>query len=367
MFKCGYLSHGIYTGFGMKGNNLPCCYVTKSDKKYNWQPNNGLLNGNFLTEVRKTAIAGNVPDICSDCVKQEKLTGTSPRLNNKYFDDETVKEVVTEEDVRYLQIRLSNVCNFKCTICSSNFSHLIGKEQGIKNPLESINDAEFNELKEKLPKMKNLQLLIFAGGEPFYNASMLIDLLDYVPKTAEVAAHTNGSVFNKPLLDKFRTFKRAVLTFSFDGSNRFFNYQRSNGNWDDVINNVKRIKKEYPLIKLRCDSTVSCVTFPDLPNFLIETEKLFGSRHVAIHFIQHPSYYQINLLKLEVLNKVKDLINDKVIIKNIDSAINNVPSNKTINDFWNYTEYLKKNRTDINDYVPEIKDLIREIDLPVSN
>lgn len=357
MFKCGYLSHGLYVSFGLKGNVIPCCYISNLDRDLSREPTDDLLNGPLIKRFRQTAIKGEIPDICQRCVDLEKLTGTSPRLENKCFNDTTVKEDISEEDVRYLQIRLSNVCNFKCTICGPAHSHLIGKEHKVKNSLTVIEDSVLADLKQRLPKMKNLQFVIFGGGEPFYNSSQLVELLDYIPKTVEIAVHTNGSVFNKELLDKFCTFNKPILTFSLDGSDRFFNYQRSNGNWSDVLKNIKKIKELYPNIRLNCDSTVTCVTLPNLKDFLKETKPLF--RRVRTHFIKFPKYYQINLLKEEVLNSIKNEMTDEVIVKNIEEAINNPPSEEIIKEFWNYTNYLIKNRTNIYDYIPEIEDLVR--------
>lgn len=357
MFKCGYLSHGLYVSFGLDGNVLPCCYISKSNSDLKREPTDDLLNGPLVKSFRQTAIKGDIPDICTDCVNLEKLTGRGPRLENIYFDDTTVKETIVEEDVRYLQIRLSNVCNFKCTICSSSYSHLIGKENGEKNPLKVIEDSVLTDLKQRLPKMINLKFVIFGGGEPFHNSNGLIELLDYIPRTAAIAAHTNGSVFNKPLLRKLSEFKTSVLTFSLDGTDRFFNYQRSNGNWNDVKKNIRKIQKFYPKIRMHCDHTATCVTLPNLKEFLRQTTPLFTK--VKIHFIKYPNYYQINLLKEEVLNHIKNQIKDEVIRKNINEAINNPPSDETIKEFWNYTDYLARNRTNIYDYIPEIKDYIR--------
>lgn len=357
MFKCGYLSHGLYVSFGLGGNVLPCCHISKTDRDLSRLPTDDLLNGPLVKRFRQTAINGEVPDICSNCVKQEKLTGHSYRLEKKYFNNTVVKETITEEDIRYLQIRLSNVCNFKCTICSPSYSHLIAKEYNDKNPLRVIEDSVLEDLKQKLPKMINLKFVIFGGGEPFYNSNDLIELLDYIPKTAKIAAHTNGSVFNKILLDKFNSFEESLLTFSIDGSEKYFNYQRSNGNWTEVINNVKKIKENYPTMRLHCDSTISCVTFPSLIDLIEKTKPLF--HQTRIHFIKHPEHYQINLVNDEILNSVKNKLDDEIIIKNIQNAIDNPPSKETIDEFWKYTDYLAKNRTNIYDYIPEIKDIIK--------
>ena len=71
MFKCGYLSHGMYVSFGLKGDVLPCCYASKntpSGKKYKTID---ILNGPLVTKLRKQALENKVPDICDGCMKKE--------------------------------------------------------------------------------------------------------------------------------------------------------------------------------------------------------------------------------------------------------------------------------------------------------
>ena len=97
MFKCGYLSHGLYVSFGLDGNVLPCCFTSKLDSNLKREPTDDLLNGPLVKSFRQTAIKGDIPDICTDCVKLEKLTGRGPRLENIYFNDTTVKEIIAEE------------------------------------------------------------------------------------------------------------------------------------------------------------------------------------------------------------------------------------------------------------------------------
>jgi len=358
MFKCGYLSHGMYVSFGLKGDVLPCCYASKntpSGKKYK---TTNILNGPLVTKLRKQALENKVPDICDGCMKKEEITGFSPRLSNYYFNDNTVKEVISEEDVRYIQVKLSNVCNFQCTICSAYDSHLIGKEEGHSNPLQLIDDDLYNELKEKLPKMSNLQLIIFSGGETFYNSKKLIDLLDYIPDTVKtVAMHTNGSLFNKPILDRLNEFKKTVLSFSFDGSGRFFEYQRRNGKWNIAFDNLKRIKENYSKIFLQCNNTITNTTLINLPDFIKEMQPYFSEMN--IHFIEHPEYYQINTVKPEVLKEIKSKINDNMIIKNIDYALNNPASDDSVKHFWKRVLYLNNKNHNIENFIPEIKEIIR--------
>jgi len=383
MFKCGYLSHGLFVSHSgvrfHKDEILPCCYsIGKNTHKLKTPSiNEDILNTPLLTTLRREAIKNIPPDACSDCVRKEQITGTSPRLQNYHFEDDVVKEIVTEEDIRYLHIRLSNVCNFQCTICSPNNSHLLAKEEGINPPLKIIDDSIFDMLKEKLPKMQNLKIIIFAGGEPFYNPNMLIELLEYIPKQTRVFFHTNGSVFNKELLDRLYQFENTSLSFSFDGSGRFFEYQRRNGKWNEVFDNLKKIKENYPNIRLQCNTTISCITLPNLYDFMNETYSFF--KGINLSFIISPEYYRINVLKEKTLldiqlkmNKFFDKIDSdenvksnlhinsrKIFDDNISHALINPASDTIIRNFWIRAEMLKIKGHDINDYVPEIRDLVR--------
>ena len=356
MFKCAYLSHGMYVSFDLKGDVLPCCYTSKHDVDRSGAVD--ILNGPTVSKLRRQALEDQVPDGCSGCIRKEHITGTSPRLHNYVFNDDTVKQTVTEQDIRYLQIRLSNVCNFQCTICNGEDSHLIAKELGYAVPLQSMEDAVYNQLKERLPKMHNLQTVIFAGGEPFYNSKKLVELLDYIPSTAKhIAMHTNGSLYNKPLLDRLYEFEKPRLNFSFDGSGRFFEYQRRNGVWNTAFENLKRIRANYPRLVLQCNNTISNVTFVNLPDFLTEMTPYFNK--INIHFIEHPAYYQINTVRNQVLRDVKAKINHDVINKNINHALDNPASHAMITNFWNRVDYLNSKQHNIENFIPEIKDIIK--------
>ena len=113
MFECGYLSHGMYVSIGLNGDIYPCCFASDGQASIkDKNDSDDILNGRFITKLRRQALDNKVPDICSGCIKREQITGTSPRIKNNHFIDNTVKEVISEEDVRYIQVRLSNVCNF---------------------------------------------------------------------------------------------------------------------------------------------------------------------------------------------------------------------------------------------------------------
>jgi len=359
MFECGYLSHGMYVSIGLNGDIYPCCFASDGQASIkDKNDSDDILNGRFITKLRRQALDNKVPDICSGCIKREQITGTSPRIKNNHFIDNTVKEVISEEDVRYIQVRLSNVCNFQCTICGGGSSHLIAKEEGMKNPLQIIEDDVYNQLKKRLPKMSDLQTIVFAGGEPFYNTKKLIELLDYIPKTVKrIAMHTNGSVYDKQLLDKLYEFNFPIIDFSFDGTGRFFEYQRRNGKWDEVLNNLKKIKENYPRIWIQGNNTITNTTFINLPDFLREMKPYFNK--IDNVFIQNPVYYQINTVKPEVLNKIKSQIEDDIIVKNIDYALNNPAPSNVIRAFWNRVSYLNSKQHNIYDYIPEIRDIVR--------
>ena len=74
---------------------------------------------------------------------------------------------------------------------------------------------------------------------------------------------------------------------------------------------------------------------------------------------KHPEYYQINTVKPEVLKEIKSKINDNMIIKNIDYALNNPASDDSVKHFWKRVLHLNNKNHNIENFIPEIKEIIR--------
>lgn len=359
MFKCGYLSGGLYIGpsVGEFVNINHCCYHTTENHITN--TNVDLLNNSFLLENRIKAINDQPPDTCSRCVKLEKTTSTSPRIEKlKNFSNlGVVKPFVDTTEIEYIQIRLSNLCNFKCIMCNENNSHLIAKEKNKK--FISLADSVYNELTNFFSTASSLKKVVIAGGEPFYD-QRIIDLIKYIPSNINLIFHTNGSITDYNIFKSLEKFKKVTLSFSIDGTDNYFNYQRVNGNFDVIMENINLIKSyNLPNIEFHCTSTITCINVLNLPIFIEKTKNIFNK--IEYNVLTRPEFYKINLINPELLNKLKNNITDPILKSHINYAINEKCTDDVINRFWEAANYMKINRNvDIYKMIPEIKEIIRK-------
>ena len=243
----------------------PCCKFAEKDKQGEYQTGSlkentyeEIWNGNDFKKIRQAFLDNKRISECSSCWKEEAAGHMSYRMmyNQFYFKD---KEYGLEADSpKIVDLKLSNVCNFKCRMCDNSYSSLILKEdkafKGYDVPdesyylsskiLETKNESYF--FNKILP---NLVQIEFTGGEPFVSpeAKKIIKILsesEYA-KNIMVNIITNGSIVNPVILSQLRKFKRVNIGLSIDDTGRRAEYQRNGTIWDVVSNNCKMFNSDY--------------------------------------------------------------------------------------------------------------------------
>jgi len=151
-----------------------------------------------------------------------------------------------------LTIEPTNVCNFKCPLCLTGQGNLIRKKTYIsfdycKKIIDEIGD-------------KLIILSLYQMGEPFLNKE-IYDIISYA-KTYKIFVRisTNGSMLNNDkVIEKLIKSKLDHLIISIDGaSSESYDKYRKNGDFYQLINNIKRIvelkkklKSSLPIIDLQ--------------------------------------------------------------------------------------------------------------------
>lgn len=381
-FECGFLSSGIWIGPGAK-NVMPCCHVSKFGDRPSFQDFDSLINHPTLVEMRKQSINGKIPELCSDCVAKEKSGLKSPRFkaNRTFTNKGAVKEIIDYSDVEHIYVSLSNICNYKCVMCSGGQSHLIAKEHKLTNPLLMVDDDKFDQFIDVIKKAKNLKNIQVTGGEPFQHKNRLRRLLEHLPKDIYFYMHSNGSFFDKEteeLCKMMENFREASVVFSIDGHKNSFEYQRTNGVWNDVLNNITEFNKKIDTTKVTCNLgyTVTCFNVMDIVDFISNYNHLFS--RLDFFPIRKPSEYVIGMLSqdkvIETYNKIKDFLDnldehirkkihaDEVLVS-LKAAIDDPVSNDTIKEFWKRTKYMSEVRgIDLHEKMPELIKNLRSID-----
>jgi len=252
-----------------KGEVKPCCIASGFDTPINLKTMSieEAFNSDGMKELRKDMVDGKRNKVCDVCYKQEDTTDYSPRLdfnkNTLWKLPEINEDYSVEPQFQHIDVRFSNLCNFKCRMCNHEFSsHWYDDYMKIK-PLEvdgkekvmKISDTISDELTNHL---NNLKSIYFAGGEPLImpeHYKILTHLyenriVDETSKRRKISIHynTNLSVLKfeeKSLVNMWEGFERVFLSISCDGIGKVGEYQRTGFTHDKFIENLKTVGKYF--------------------------------------------------------------------------------------------------------------------------
>jgi sulfatase maturation enzyme AslB (radical SAM superfamily) len=131
-------------------------------------------------------------------------------------------------------------------------------------------------LTKKLVK-EGLELWKVTGGEPTA-CKYFMGLLDWIidnnyANGLEIQLTTNGTKFNKPLIQKLLKFKKVKLLLSIDGTGKVYDYIRHNASWPKVYANLKSLT-EYPTIDLMVALVASFYNTTNIADLIHQCAKL---------------------------------------------------------------------------------------------
>jgi sulfatase maturation enzyme AslB (radical SAM superfamily) len=245
-----------------------------------------VLNSPVMKATRVALMRNQWPAACLRCEQAEDAGGESGRHHLNYrFNPDTFEDLLsrTEADgtlayptVRYADIRLGNVCNLTCRMCTpvasrlwvphfnqvqpkayridSNELTILGQNNWVKN--ESVGWL----LEQNLPTVEALH---FAGGEPL----ILPELVDALKQCVdsgrageiELTFNTNVTVLPEKVTSLWHHFKSVSVLCSIDGYGRTTEYIRRPSKWADIDRNLHKLDENFESWNLKW-ATVSCTT-----------------------------------------------------------------------------------------------------------
>ena len=125
-----------------------------------------------LIKLQQSLLNGNKPSICQGCIQQEKMYGTSLRIDsNRDYNN----QIFSNTKIDFIDFRSINICNFKCRSCNPTFSHGINQETNnypelqkiygspLPSKTTSVTAANIDWIMRNLESLKRI---MFTGGEP---------------------------------------------------------------------------------------------------------------------------------------------------------------------------------------------------------
>ena len=314
------------------GTVLPCCVGDYRQSMGNVQGSdiNKVFNNDNFKEMRKNMLAGKRCGQCSACYRDEDAGNSSFRKHsNEQFEkhiDDAVKNTNADGtldsfQLRYLDIRWSNICNFKCRSCGPLYSSSWATEHKQKNVYTFAGGINNDDLYEQfLPHFDTIEEFYFAGGEPLLTDKHY-DILEYLIEhnrtDVKLRYNTNMSVLkykSKNVLELWKKFSNVYIGASLDSWGPRAEYIRHGTEWKTIENNLKKIKDEAPHIHLQTNTVVSILNIKTLTQFIdyMLTNNLVDVKNYNPHFynIMNPDFLSLSLLTDEERKEVIDTIQE---------------------------------------------------------
>lgn len=308
-----------------KGDVYPCCsndYTTPvgSTKTHTLKE---IFNSDKMKELRLDMLNERKNPICDFCYKHEEAGPYSFRNYSKeqfakHFDDivpsTQTDGTVDEFKMRYFDIRFSNICNFKCRTCGSEFSSKWGEEMRKNFDPEHpvvihVDDDKGTVLDEVLTHIEHIDLAYFAGGEPLITEEHYIMLEEMIRKgRTDITLRYNTNASNikykkHDVLDLWKHFNKIELSCSIDHYGERAEWLRKGTDWGVVESNLLTFR-DLDYVSFQLNTVFSIFNYLTITEFydylksknIIRTEDWYHSLYLAVH----PSYYCAKSLPVEL-------------------------------------------------------------------
>ena len=266
--------------------------------------------------IKQTNITNNTPVLgCHTCYELEHGKKGFDIISDRIFYIREFKKTplttyqVNNFDLQTIDVRWTNLCNFACVYCGSEFSSKWADELGKK--IEQPTEQQQKDFREYIYRhAKQLKHVYLAGGEPLLMKENL-ELLKELNPDVNLRINTNLSKVNTGMFDAVCEFKNVHWTVSVETIEEEFEYIRFGGKWNDFLDNLNTIKKLDHKISfnmlwflLNYNSIFGCVDFLK--------DSGFHNNSFIIGALLTPEYLNIRHLPESMLQLLKTKLESKI-------------------------------------------------------
>ncbi|MAX66987.1 MAG: hypothetical protein CME66_08640 [Halobacteriovoraceae bacterium] len=302
-------------------NVIPCCVSSYEDSYGNLKSHSlkEIWNNKRFKTMRRLKVMDRPVHGCHKCYEIEKsgIESMRKRLNRDFahhypiLSQTQIDGHVKDLKMRYLDIRFSNICNFKCRGCSpalstkwyEDFQKLWDEKSNTPKLMNTAKDSPtlWNELEQMLPY---IETAYFAGGEPLLmdeHYHCLEKLITLKKTDINLQYNTNLSVlkFKKyDLLQIWRHFKSVDLNVSLDDIETRGEYFRAGLDWEKFLHNFKQVRDEFPHFNFQVNCTINIFNIHRIPEIhtTLLKHKLIDPEGFNFNTLLDPPHYRTQVL-----------------------------------------------------------------------
>ena len=287
-----------------------------------------ILNSRYMKELRQQFLDNARPETCNSCWNVEVAGHKSKRLQT--LESVLARQVTNQSwttdpiQLKYIDLKLGNICNLKCRICGAFSSSQVATEKLSTLPPDRKkhsyeykmlragawpreNQQFWHELETVLGQIKKFDI---SGGEPFLIEEHFEMLRNMVSKgyshNTIIYYNSNGTVYPESAEEIWKDFQTVKIALSLDDISSRYEYQRSNGNWSTVLSNLgkfRQLRARHDNIELEACCTVSIYNVLYLVEILdwLHTQSL---DHVHINFLHYNPVLNISSLPQAIKDQI---------------------------------------------------------------
>lgn len=328
-------------------------------------------NSKDYQKIRFEFLNSKRPEMCNRCFNEEDAGVKSARnFANEKWGETGMFLPYTEFNIRYVDLRLGNLCNLKCRMCNPWASNQWVKEWLDVYPAEEENiddlaNVTWPEVEKTWSNLFEIvgtvEQIYLTGGEPTIIKEQT-KLLQYCidngfAKNINLKYNTNLTNVPKSLIKLWSHFKLVQLNCSIDAFGDLDRYIRYPSNWDKIVENFNTIRKlDNVEIEIHC--TVQMYNILYLDKFLDWCSDYKDK--VYFNILDHPSILNIRVLPKSLKLLAEERLANYLHIDKVSEIIKYMFSEDHYDifpAFISYSKTLDTNRGEnIFEQVPEFKE-----------
>jgi len=385
----------VHLSTRVDGNVAPCCRSLDTVGNIKENSLEEIWNNEKMQKLRQQFINGERPPGCYPCWELEDQGGSSMRQNMLRPGSKRVGKLpanlapVLDFDIPILELKLSNLCNFRCRTCKPDLSTTWLKDwDAVKEEYELIGmkystgrqENYKDDFLEDVVKLgPSLRIIEFAGGEPLMDPMhyKVLEALHPYAENITVKYSTNLSKLSYGkynALDSWTKFKKVDISLSCDGYPELNEYIRTESNNAELEENLKQVRKE---LGEKFDGRVAlCYSAWNAVGLTQSYEYFTNTLDMVVHgnIAWAPKFINPQVLPLElkesITQKYKQFLNyadslniekfrKKQINRFLTTNMNYLNAVDKSNDFKQFIRYTQKldvtRNTDIFKVIPELE------------
>ncbi len=377
------------------GAITPCCRSRETLGNIRDMTFEQAWNSERQQQLRTELLSGKRAKLCFQCWDMEDQGSVSMRQSmNKTRQHmiPTQLEPIMPFVVPVLELKMSNLCNFRCRTCKPDLSTTWLKDwksvkheyesHGLYNETARLTNFDNDQFVEDIIKLApTIEIVEFAGGEPLMDPLhyKVLEALEPFASNITVKYSTNLS---KVKFGKFDTiaswakFKAVDLSLSIDGYPELNNYIRTESDTDVLAKNLQLVKRE---LKEKYDGRAAlCYSAWNVFGLTESYEYFEHVLDTPVHgnIAWDPIFINPQVLpkelKQQATQQYKDYLNtvepkgerNKRIHRFTEQNMNFLNAkdeSKYFEQFMRYTTTLDRTRgTSVADIIPEFKDYVND-------